>query len=58
MTDIELANKLSEILFYNTLSDKAKAVIDEAYAKLKEPCADCQEFDCSGCKYKEQKDAN
>lgn len=52
MTDIELANRLSEILLYNELSDKAKAIIDEAYMRLKDPCNNCQEFDCYGCKYK------
>ena len=35
MTDQELANKLSEILLYNELSEKAEHIIDKAYMELK-----------------------
>ena len=35
MTDKELANKLSEILLYNELSDKAENIIDNAVMELR-----------------------
>ena len=35
MSDKELANKLSEILLYNELSDKAQDIIDNAVMALR-----------------------